>query len=993
MLNLEVYTVPLGASMREAFCQELLQLPAGAGVMVLPTGLLQDEVKQSYNLPCSGFDTMATKILNLNGYRHLQEINRHCQELYIETLLKYYTEQGQFNYFAALKDKQGFVKHLTSLLGQMARSGATVDEVTKALAAWGRSGNAGRKDQEVALIYQGYRNMLQLVDMFDLEGKYRLALKILQEKAQPALPWQYVYVSDFASLDALQIDFLLALAKRCQVKVGICYNKKQSVFEASRKTIERLEREVTLTAAAGKTPQRSEAIQHVVDNLGVELPKKLAVKGQQLELREYRDQKAELEGVLSEIKQAVVKGASLSDYVLAVRNLSSYAGLRQCADRYGIPVSLAEAELVAAQPLSELVNQLLLAGQDNRTGVMAYFSLLDNAITKLVNKENDLESLSWLRTEQFYTKRSALQGAIRALQGNNKVLDLLDDFLAKQKNAATIADYTEAIEDFLYNLELAPNLGCLYKEGHISLPGMRTILATEKKLRQLLKQLREDYADCDLAKEVYSLADFRRIWQEQLTGQTIILGREHKNGLLITDVLQLQGASFKKVYLLGLREGEFPAGNRENWLYNDKERGELQTLGIDLPNTFAAYAEDNYLFAGAVAAATEKLVLSYYKDDEAEGSPYLDDVQALFDDLKPVEAAPKGLACKEEALERSNDCDKAWLLQQLGTAAMTASAVDKERTGLYMGELQDKKLLEQLTRAGHYSFSASGLESYMECPFKYLGQNLWKQGCFSDKEELPDAALKGSIIHGTLARFVARYLDNKPMDYDYTAMQPILEADFSAVVQEFMDKGELQDNEFWPSEAGRLWRSLCWWLRFELKEQKQWATFKPVALEKSFGYRDAALKLTTANGLPAYLKGRVDRIDASDEHLFVSDYKSGGTPGDDNLQMPFYLLAAETLYPDKKIMGGNFVSLKHRQRSGGMVWTATGNANIKRKNYEFADWDEAKEVCQQLLLAPIEHIYKGDFAVAPSKGACDYCDLKDICRQRVFVKEPGGNAE
>ena len=359
MENLHIYTVPLGASMREEFCEELLKLPAGAGIMVLPTGLLQNEVKQKYNLPCSGFDTMATKIINLNGYVHLNEINRNCQELLIEDLLQTY--EDSFEYFKNMKDKQGFVNNMTSLLGQFARSGAKAEEIKLAFDNWDRKGLSRLKDNEVSDLYLKYRQYLKLNDMFDLEGKCRLALKILQDQEQPRIPWNYVYISDFATLDALQLEFLLALAEHCEVKVGICYNTAQSIFEASTKTLERLAGASKPEAKAGRAPRRTVALQHLVENIGKTLPLKASVQAQELEIREYKDQKKEIEGVLAEIKEKVLAGAKLSDFVVAVRNLADYSGLRRCADKLGLPVNLAESMALAAQPLTELLQLLLLA--------------------------------------------------------------------------------------------------------------------------------------------------------------------------------------------------------------------------------------------------------------------------------------------------------------------------------------------------------------------------------------------------------------------------------------------------------------------------------------------------------------------------------------------------------------------------------------------------------------------------------------------------------
>lgn len=81
---------------------------------------------------------------------------------------------------------------------------------------------------------------------------------------------------------------------------------------------------------------------------------------------------------------------------------------------------------------------------------------------------------------------------------------------------------------------------------------------------------------------------------------------------------------------MGLREGEFPRSKNENWIYNDRERAELSGVGVELDNTACAYAEDKFFFAAVAAMATETLTLSWYSDDTAAASAYIEDVERLY---------------------------------------------------------------------------------------------------------------------------------------------------------------------------------------------------------------------------------------------------------------------------------------------------------------------------------------------------------------------------
>ena len=238
----KLFITPLGNSCRKKFCEELQEIEYGIGAIVLPNRIVMDDVRKKYaNVEAIGIDTLATKILNMNGYVTFHQINRRSQELIVEDFLHTLAEQKQLDYFGELIEKHGFIKAMTSLVGQLSRSGSTQQEIINVLLDWGRSGNLGQKDKEVALLYQFYRQYLKNKQWFDLEGKYRLALYVLQDE-QAKLPWQRLYFCDFYSYDALQLELIKALSKRCKVQIGLCYEKnlegteREKLFAATKST-------------------------------------------------------------------------------------------------------------------------------------------------------------------------------------------------------------------------------------------------------------------------------------------------------------------------------------------------------------------------------------------------------------------------------------------------------------------------------------------------------------------------------------------------------------------------------------------------------------------------------------------------------------------------------------------------------------------------------------------------------------------------------------
>ena len=106
----KLFITPLGSSCRTKFCEELQKLEYGEGAIVLPNRLLLEDVRKKYaNVEAIGIDTLATKLLNLNGYLDFHQINRRSQELIINDLLKTLADQKQLVYF---EKKVHFPKHL-----------------------------------------------------------------------------------------------------------------------------------------------------------------------------------------------------------------------------------------------------------------------------------------------------------------------------------------------------------------------------------------------------------------------------------------------------------------------------------------------------------------------------------------------------------------------------------------------------------------------------------------------------------------------------------------------------------------------------------------------------------------------------------------------------------------------------------------------------------------------------------------------------------------
>lgn len=983
---LKLLTLPLGVSARSSFCEELAQEDYGTAVIVLPNALLINDVIKNYpGVEVLGMDRFANKILNMNGYMDLQEINARSQEFIVQDLLKILaseqslSEKQRLEYFTSLFEKKGFIKAMTALTRELARAGLTEEEFTNIFNIWMENRTEGelKKDGDVLKLYTFYRQYLKNNNWYDLEGKFRLAIFALQQE-NAKFPWKKVYFADFYTMHKLQIKLIEAIAKIADVQCAINYEvdavtgMPKKHFKAVESLYNSLKLLPTCQVASFASPQQA-------------LPTVSVVK--------LGNNNAEMRHVLTEVKQLLRAGTPASKIVVAVRKLDNYQGLRAIADEYGISVNLPKVSKLSVQPLVEFITNLLQAAHHTQEGLDAYFSLLESNFTSKVFGM-DLKKPLLERQNRYFANREAVQ---QYLEEQNCQVRLVDEFLLKLPQEATMQAYCGAVQALL---ETLPLQDAFCKDGQ-SLEAFAQVCMTKQKLQALVQALVVDYANCGREQYVLKLADFEEQLRDAVRENELVLERGRADGVLLTEAVSLQGLSFDYVYLMGLREGEFPSVDNENWIYNDNERIKLAEAGLELQGSLESLHDDAYYFASACASARKVLTLTYYEDDQARASSYLQDMEDVFGSSvifskSEVKASVKPPASQEEQWQQVTNCDEAWLRATAGTSVMTCALHERERSihPEYNGVLQDAEVVASLQKVLPKEYSASALEVYAACPFRYLGERVWNQAAFGIASEDVEPNTEGSLLHEVLAKFMEIYQSDSLRNYELALLADELEATFEDVCLSYVQAGAIVENVFWQVEKPRLWNLLLKWLRFEYAEQAKWA-YKPVALEWDFGKKYARpLELTLADGSSFALRGRIDRIDTQvnadgSSKIFITDYKRSTVPGLPqldkglDLQLPVYILAAAKVYGKENVVGGAYYNLTKGERQSTLLLESIGRNDMpykERKNGCNADLASFEEFCEATVKAVVEGVRAGKFAVAPNGTCSAYCALKDICR-------------
>ena len=250
----------------------------------------------------------------------------------------------------------------------------------------------------------------------------------------------------------------------------------------------------------------------------------------------------------------------------------------------------------------------------------------------------------------------------------------------------------------------------------------------------------------------------------------------------------------------------------------------------------------------------------------------------------------------------------------------------------------------------------------IDCPYKFFAGSGLKLKPRDDVKEAFEKAEYGSLVHQSLeifhkgkAGYPAPFTAPITRDNEEQAIAALV------AISDAVFTRELEDN-FEHRAWRRRWRVLIpEYIRWQIKHQLRW-TF--AAAEQP-----GELVLT-----PAYtLSGRLDRVDQDGPDTLVLDYKTGGTPGQgevdsgEEVQLPSYALLMDTLPQrveylsvDGKVAGRSYLEGEA---------LADIAAGVKER-----------------LVTVLGEIEAGK--ALPAWGdvdTCKYCEMSGLCRQQAWA--------
>lgn len=500
---------------------------------------------------------------------------------------------------------------------------------------------------------------------------------------------------------------------------------------------------------------------------------------------------------------------------------------------------------------------------------------------------------------------------------------------------------------------------------------------------------------------------FLRDLRTNVESTTVERGTRREGKALLTTVADARGLSHGHVFILGLSEGLFPQPAPEDPLLLDSERRHLRAQGIILP-TQAERAADDGLFYGLVGQARAMLTLTrpHSKNGESWAASHLwraaravftpESVRVQTERLKlgevPAEPATQHEAALLAAERLLEGKPAAHLLRSVdaGYWGRIRRAQDVELGRMstaphdhYSGRLHDANLVgwvgEQLDE--RKIWSASQLNDYGICGFRYFSSRLLKLEPLEEPEDGMDTRQLGTLYHEILEATYTR-LGGAIVPERLDEALTVLHETAADLMQSAPTRLRFRAAPQWAQEQAVLLRRLERLVRADFTGE--------APISKHFGgqreiyqqeakFSDVAIEL--GDGERLRVRGSIDRIDLQGDRVIVVDYKTGSTrfPKEEtargrNFQMMVYLHAAEAL------LAGD-AAPKHV--AGGLFWQIGGEALGV-----FTDADyEALDAGREHLSRYLSQARSGDFATHANtleNGKCAaYCDFHQFCRAAV----------
>jgi ATP-dependent helicase/nuclease subunit B len=1005
------------------------------------------------------FDQFAESLLRAAGEPATQ-ISSTVRRLLLRRIVQELRADDALPYFAPVSHTAGFLDLVEAFIAELKRDEIWPERFLEVCQAHSPTAERDREIGRIYHQYQDVLLAQNWYDAEGRFWLARTAL--VEGRCRGLPDWRQVAVVGFADFTQPQQEILEALAERAERFLltipGDPADPRSDLFAKPAATARRWRarwpqaRVETVPPGETKSPTRTVLQAGLFGNLRTQSP---AACGSDLEIVAATGADSEHAAVALRIKSLVDQGLSPTDIVVGVRSAGGdgLTWTRALQDR-GLPAWCDAGPPVAESGLVKFVVAVLMAELEDWP-----FSRLTAVLNSSYCRPPDLPGniATGQRAVALTLRRRQLSRDRRAILQTLPLPDTTavpevdpepDDEILLDRDRNWPAVYAAAGQFLRWYSQLTEPLRKprplqawldVIAELALRLGAVQRLSTDPLDVddAQLWDRLQQTLRTAALADEqrtspppTLNLAEFLDEFRDLVAGERRDPPPEPPGCLRVLGVEDLRHLNVPVLFLVDLTEESFSRGSDDDCLFTDAERRRLADRGLPLRHRQLHQQDELFLFHTLLSRWQSRLVLTYSaingRGHPAFPSPYLSAVRGLFTDdslplchegqLDPVPSAERMLSPADQrlaALDAALRKQPGWwrtVWEQPATIAMATNvsaavemAVQRFHTPgftAYEGRLHSEVNRRNIAQrfGPQRQFSATELEAYAACPFRFWLSTVLGVGAVPDVEEGTDHRERGSLVHAVLSRLSP--------DLDAGIVGEQLSARFRELVEHRLQRAvtvsELQraltrvERELLGQWAEAYARQVNEYgvLVSEVAEER-WSI---VATEYPFGDVPHAPQeathptLTVGQGdQQVHIRGRIDRIDVGryqDRPAFtVIDYKTGRPPSFKQedvesgraLQLVLYALAVRRLGlapADAVPFQLGYWCLKETGFQTGMSSRGKG-----LKPLDATIWQTLEQLVDEVVPRLATGIRSGEFVVENTHEDCTgMCEFRTVCR-------------
>jgi ATP-dependent helicase/nuclease subunit B len=269
----------------------------------------------------------------------------------------------------------------------------------------------------------------------------------------------------------------------------------------------------------------------------------------------------------------------------------------------------------------------------------------------------------------------------------------------------------------------------------------------------------------------------------------------------------------------------------------------------------------------------------------------------------------------------------------------------------------------------------SGIETYLDCPFKFFARHVLRLDEEPEDEEVLDPRRQGQFVHAVFEDFFREWQESgragitpENLDQARQVFETVVDRQLARATFSEAEAGLERTRLLGSPAASGLGEAV-----FRMEAER------PVpVIARLLEYNvDGALTVNTQGTVRSVaLRGKADRLDLLDDGTFrLIDYKLGWPPDRGRaLQLPLYALAAEQQlenYRGRKYVLGEaaYLAFKGPRRVVPLFTTAVQRVEVMSK-------------AQERLTTALDAISRGEFPPTPDDVyRCESCSFAAVCRK------------